>query len=146
MQSAATRRPRDPVRVVTAGGDGVGRFLAAALLEALQVGGEVSVTESTDRPAGCLAGFDFVFRRPRRAEVIRVGVDAAHRVVSAELYRGQLRATGKSEASLWPDGLMRALGEGESVAEVKWHRSPSASEGLEIVMRRDCRFSVPLRG
>jgi hypothetical protein len=103
----------------------------------------VAVGISREHPAQGAAGFDFVFSRGDTAEIIRVGVDGDHRVVSAELLRtaGSLL---RGAQCLEAEGLLQALRAGEAVAELRWGRSAWSPDSLQILMRKDSRVTVPL--
>lgn len=146
------------IRVATACGPGVGRFLAEALVDALQsdlhlVAVEDSVGQSGDGPQS----MDFVFGREDSnfEEIIRVGVDPDGHVVSTELIRrlgreGQRTATAEEE-------LLAAIRSGESVSALHWIEPPDRAEsrrerdadGLEprrvlaITVRSDRCFQIP---
>jgi hypothetical protein len=145
------------IRVATACGPGVGRFLAEALVDALQSDLHlVAVEDSADPSGDGLRGVDFVFAREdsEREEIIRVGVDQDGHVVSTELIRrvgkeGQRTAAAEEE-------LLAAIRSGESVSALHWiDRSESRRERdtgdglgprrvLAITVRSDRRFQIPL--
>lgn len=139
------------LRVARAEGPGAGRFLAAALTDALEGGGELlGVSASTERPDVGQRGIDFVFTAhpEEEEEVIRVGLDRHGHVLSAELLRRQrgLRVWHSSA----PGDLLTALRSGNAVTELRWDGggdTPGAPiSTLVVTMRSDRNFRVPLDG
>jgi hypothetical protein len=146
------------IKVATACGPGVGRFLAEALVDALQSDLHlVAVKDSVYAPPDGLRGVDFVFAREDSddEEIIRVGLDQDGHVVSTELIR---RTGRKGERSAAPEQeLLAAIRSGESVSALHWIDMPESRAGrdaaagelqprrtLAITVRSDRRFQIAL--
>ncbi|WP_428261194.1 hypothetical protein [Haliangium sp.] len=128
--------------VARAQGPGVGRFLAASLVDALAGGELVEVraaaglpSERALRPGEQVV--EFVFASIDRAgeagdadEIIRVGVDAVGRVRSTELWR-RPRPVRDRAPLVFSEDLAEALGAGHVVARLSW--SPGAA-GSSLVI------------
>ena len=130
--------------VARADGPGAGRFLALALSDALAGGqGQFFLRAPTSTGPRYL---DFLFpvNGGNQREVIRVEVDRAGQVVSAEL----LRETGDSTAALFaaPPDLLDALHSGSAVAEIVWDPADSSAgvRSVTVIMRSDRSFHVSI--
>lgn len=134
----------DDIQVATAWGPGSGRFLAQALVDALQSDHDlIAVKESGSPPAGGARGVDFVFARAgaERDEIIRVGLDGDGRVVSAQLLRcasGQHGTTGPAAGE-----LLEALRAGPSISALHWVPAGASPRGmLAITVSFDRQFRI----
>jgi len=126
------------ISLATADGPGAGRFLAAALLDALNAGAVLLAVGDAPRvPAVARFGIDFVFATDDSHidEVIRAGVDEHARVVWAELLRCPRRARDDSSRDTGP--LAAALAEGETIAEIRWRPGQDSQRNLELVVSGD---------
>jgi hypothetical protein len=146
------------ITVATAWGPGVGRFLAEALVDALQSDLHlVAVEESAHAPADGLRGVDFVFAHDHSSheEIIRVGLDAHGHVVSAALIRRRARQCQRSAGA--EQDLLDAIRSGESVSALHWIDRPASTAGREgaadertprrtltITVRSDRSFQISL--
>ena len=131
---------RDELQVATAQGPGAGRFLAAALLDALSAGATlVEVVESPRPPSSAVRGIDFVFTTPDddTDEIIRAGLAADTSVVSAELRR--CAKLPRAECAVDAGQLIAALREAQAVAAVRWGGEDGQGLGLVITVRTDQR-------
>ena len=145
---------RGEIRVAVAHGPGAGRFLAMALVDALQSGVPL-VAVSASRTSGPahrvgVTGVDFVFHQEdaEREEVIRAGLRQDGRVVSAEILRRVVRMRYAPYQAA--DELLAAVRSGQAVAELHWQYPPDTEPRgiLSITMRADHRFQIacgPLR-
>lgn len=136
------------LRVAVAHGPGAGRFLAMALVDALQSGVPL-VAVSASRSSGPahrvgVTGVDFVFYQGdgEREEVIRAGLAQDGRVVSAEILRRRPRMQYAPYQAA--DELLAAVRSGQAVAELHWQYPPETEPHgiLSITMRSDHRFQI----
>ncbi len=133
------------LRVAIASGPGTGRFLAAALTDALGGAGLAAIIVPARPPAGSRWGIEFVFHGETDSEeVICVGLDASGTVVTAEILRRPSRPVLGSSPS--PAALTEALAGGDAVSSIQWSEAPDGScmPILHITMRSDQSFIVDL--
>jgi len=140
-------RTSPDLRIATAAGTGSGRFLAVSILDALDAGGRLASVRFFPpvRPNGP-SSVDIVFEHSGAAhrEVIRAGLDAAERVVSAEI----LHSFGDRDDRRYPGAaaLQRALRAGAMVDFVKVDSGsdPGAPRALTLELRQGERFHLDL--
>ena len=135
---AMPKRRSTDVHVASSMGTGAGRFLAAALLDALQGGAElIAVNASREVPEGAARGIDFTFVTygEESDEVIRVGLAPTSEVVSAHLLR---RSTvGPEHRIAGAAELERALHSAHSVAAMRWYAPSGCGRSLDVVLQPD---------
>lgn len=133
------------IRVAVAHGRGAGRFLAMALIDALQSGMPLVAVHSRAMPGTARrSGLDFVFHQEgaEREEVIRAGLASDGRVVSAEIVRRHARVHGAPYRAM--DDLLAAIRSGQAISEIHWQASHDEGTGgiLSIVVRSERWFEV----
>lgn len=133
------------IEVATARGPGAGRFLAAALLDALDAGARLlAIDEAPALPRPARSGIDFRFAGDGHDtdELIRVGLGEDSRVVTAQLLRCAKRPD--EDGSCDPGSLIEALRGGHSVSAVRWLPREGAPRTVELVIGSDREISVAL--
>jgi hypothetical protein len=134
---------RGELQVATAHGPGAGRFLAAALLDALNAGATlVEVVESPRPPSMAVRGVDFVFTTPddETDEIIRAGLGGDSTVVSAELRR--CAKLPRADGQVQSRELVEALRAAQAVAELRW--GGVSGRALVVTVRTDLRVQLDL--
>lgn len=137
----------DAITVATACGAGVGRFLAAALTDALGSGVPlVAVRDVPGELPSAQAGIEFVFADAgsQYQEVIRVGVERDGTVVSVQIIR---RSPERCSAHHSVEHELRsAVQSGNSVSMLRWLDDPAAPRERVLAMSvsADHRLVVPL--
>lgn len=133
------------IRVAVAHGRGAGRFLAMALVDALQSGMPLVAVHSSAMPGPARrSGLDFVFHQEgaEREEVIRAGLASDGRVVSAEIVRRHVRVHGAPCGAVVE--LLAAIRSGQAISEIHWQASHDEGTAgiLSIVVRSERWFEV----
>jgi hypothetical protein len=130
------------LRVATADGPGAGRFLAAALLDALHGGPRLVAIELAPQPPWPAAyGVDFIFDTETACEVIRVTLAQDAQVVAAQLLR--CPRTGRAEAISLAASLIEALHPGSEITGIRCQEANGSSQ-IEILVRTDQPVTVHL--
>jgi hypothetical protein len=143
------------LRIAISEGAGSGRFLAVALLDALDGGGDLSrlrLQPPSDARGKWSVDFVFEHAQPAYREVIRAGLDVADRVVFAELLRSSpdvaLDAIAERHEPRFPGAaaLARALRAGSMIEFVKVDASedPGAPRAIRLQLRRGQHFLLDL--
>jgi|GEM_PF-5846991 len=129
------------LQVATADGPGAGRFLATALLDAIDGGATLLSIEACGQlPAASEYGVDFVFDVGGATEIIRAGLGANGQVITTQLLR--CRIGERPDQPTDPAALAHALRAGSEITQIRWHAGETPPRQLEITVRTDQPVTV----
>lgn len=132
------------IRVARAQGPGVGRFLAASLVDALTGGGAlVAMVALGDRLTARERSVEFVFAGPAvdTDEIIRVGIDRHGQVIATELLRRPRRQWARAPLPS-VDALLQALRAGQSVSRLDWTEGSPPAIVLTMASQMDFHLAM----
>lgn len=132
------------IRVARAQGPGVGRFLAASLVDALTGGGAlVAIVALGDPRTARERVVEFVFAGPPADtdEIIRVGIDRDGQVLATELLRRPRRQWARAPLPS-VEAMLQALGAGQSVARLDWTEGAPPAIVLTMASQMDFHLTM----